>query len=231
MRAARARVDPGLDRHPDALQHPARLPDDAAHDDYGGLDEYIDETRSPTGWWGKLDTYIVSLLKAWWGAARRGERLLLRLPAADRRRQLELLDRAADARRARSRATSIAGENPPSARRTARRTGSRSRSSTGSSCATSSRSRRRVLVRQPGDRVGRAEDRGDPDRGLLPARAVARREGRLVHEHAALLQWHYKAVEPKEDCRSELWFYYHLGPQAPREAAGLAGPKNRRCST
>ena len=31
--AARARVDPGLDRHPDALQHPARLPADAAHRD------------------------------------------------------------------------------------------------------------------------------------------------------------------------------------------------------
>ena len=26
-------------------------------------------TSSPTGWWGKMDTYIVSLLKAWWGAA------------------------------------------------------------------------------------------------------------------------------------------------------------------
>src|SRR5204862_7308383 len=26
-----------------------------------------------------------------------------------------------------------------------------------------------------------------------------------------LLQWHHKAVEPKGDCRSELWFMYHLG--------------------
>jgi formate dehydrogenase major subunit len=25
------------------------------------------------------------------------------------------------------------------------------------------------------------------------------------------LQWNWQAVEPKEDCRSELWFYFHLG--------------------
>src|SRR5262249_25277763 len=36
---------------------------------HGGLDGYIDMTTPPGGWWGKADAYIVSLLKAWWGAA------------------------------------------------------------------------------------------------------------------------------------------------------------------
>jgi formate dehydrogenase major subunit len=40
-----------------------------------------------------------------------------------------------------------------------------------------------------------------------------------------LLQWHHKAVEPKDDARSELWFYYHLG-RALKEK--LKGSKDER---
>ncbi len=36
-------------------------------------------------------------------------------------------------------------------------------------------------------------------------------EGQLLANTQRLLQWHHKAVEPLDDCRSELWFYYHLG--------------------
>jgi len=36
---------------------------------YGGLDGYIEKSTAPGGWWGKADAYMVSLLKAWWGAA------------------------------------------------------------------------------------------------------------------------------------------------------------------
>src|SRR5438132_883667 len=35
----------------------------------GGLKKYIESATAPAGWWGKADTFIVSLLKAWWGAA------------------------------------------------------------------------------------------------------------------------------------------------------------------
>jgi len=42
-------------------------------EEYGGLDGYIEQTTSPGGWWGKADTFIVSLLKAWWGAAATAE--------------------------------------------------------------------------------------------------------------------------------------------------------------
>ena len=52
-RAARPRVDPGLDRHPDALQHPSRLPDDAAHGALRRPRAYIDRTTAPGGWWGQ----------------------------------------------------------------------------------------------------------------------------------------------------------------------------------
>jgi formate dehydrogenase major subunit len=45
---------------------------------------------------------------------------------------------------------------------------------------------------------------------FLPAAAHTEKDGSFTNTQR-LLQWHHKAVEPKGDCRSELWFYYHLG--------------------
>src|SRR5919109_3586158 len=36
---------------------------------YGGLEGDIEATSSPGGWGGEMDTYVTSLLKAWWGGA------------------------------------------------------------------------------------------------------------------------------------------------------------------
>ena len=60
---------------------------------YGGFEHFIEANIAPTGWWGHFKAYWVSLMKAYFGRARdRGERLALRAAAADRRRQLGLLD-------------------------------------------------------------------------------------------------------------------------------------------
>ena len=45
---------------------------------------------------------------------------------------------------------------------------------------------------------------------FLPAAAHTEKDGSFTNTQR-LLQWHHKAVEPKGDCRSDLWFYYHLG--------------------
>src|SRR5262249_21406710 len=42
-----------------------------------------------------------------------------------------------------------------------------------------------------------------------------------------LLQWHDKVVDPKGDCRSELWFMYHLGCRIREKLAGTRDPKDR----
>ena len=44
----------------------------------------------------------------------------------------------------------------------------------------------------------------------MPAAAHTEKEGSFTNTQR-LLQWHDKAVEPPGDCRSELWFTYHLG--------------------
>lgn len=45
---------------------------------------------------------------------------------------------------------------------------------------------------------------------LLPAASHAEKEGTFTQTQR-MLQWREKAVEPVNDCRSELWFFYHLG--------------------
>ena len=38
-------------------------------DDPRPLHEWLEEYTAPAGWWGHMNAYMVSLLKAWWGAA------------------------------------------------------------------------------------------------------------------------------------------------------------------
>lgn len=45
---------------------------------------------------------------------------------------------------------------------------------------------------------------------LLPAALPGEKEGTFTNTQR-LIQWHDKVVEPPGDCRSDLWFMYHLG--------------------
>jgi len=45
---------------------------------------------------------------------------------------------------------------------------------------------------------------------FLPAASHVEKAGTFTQTQR-LLQWREQAVEPEEDCRSELWFFYHLG--------------------
>jgi formate dehydrogenase major subunit len=45
---------------------------------------------------------------------------------------------------------------------------------------------------------------------LMPAASHVEKDGTFTNTQR-LLQWHHKAVEPPGDCRSDLWFTFHLG--------------------
>ena len=65
--AARSRQHPGLDRHPDAVQPAARLPPHAARRTGTRLSTTSSSDRSADkGCWANMESYMVSLLKAWW---------------------------------------------------------------------------------------------------------------------------------------------------------------------
>ena len=56
---------------------------------------------------------------------------------------------------------------------------------------------------------------------FFPAASHLEKEGSFTNTQR-LLQWHLKAVEPRSDCRSDLWFYFHLGRMI------RSGSKSRR---
>jgi formate dehydrogenase major subunit len=45
---------------------------------------------------------------------------------------------------------------------------------------------------------------------LIPAASHVEKEGTFTQTQR-MLQWREKALDPVGDCRSELWFFYHLG--------------------
>ena len=61
---------------------------------------------------------------------------------------------------------------------------------------------------------------------FLPAAAHTEKDGSVTNT-PRLLQWHHKAVDPKGDCRSELWFMYHLGRRIRQKLALRDDPKDR----
>jgi formate dehydrogenase major subunit len=61
---------------------------------------------------------------------------------------------------------------------------------------------------------------------LLPAASHVEKEGTFTQTQR-MLQWREKAVEAPGDCRSELWFFYHLGRLVRERLAGSTEEKDR----
>jgi formate dehydrogenase major subunit len=60
---------------------------------------------------------------------------------------------------------------------------------------------------------------------FLPAADHMEKNGSFTNTQR-LLQWHHKAKEPDGDCRSDLWFYYHLGKRIQQKLRGSSDPKD-----
>jgi len=61
---------------------------------------------------------------------------------------------------------------------------------------------------------------------LLPAASHVEKAGSFTQTQR-LLQWRHQAVEPPGDCRSELWFAYHLGRLVRERLAGSPADRDR----
>jgi formate dehydrogenase major subunit len=192
-----------------------------------GLDKWIESATAPAGWYGKVDTYMVSLLKAWWGAAATKENdfCFEYLPKIDEDHSeywtfTQMLE-------GKVKGYIIAGENP----------------AVGSANARLHRAGLAKLdwlvVRDLVETETAAfwYDSPEIERGeltaeeiptevfFLPASSHVEKDGSFTNTQR-LVQWHYKAVDPKEDCRSELWFYYHLGRKIREKLKDSQDPKD-----
>jgi formate dehydrogenase major subunit len=192
------------------------------------LAEFVQTNASPTGWWGRIDCYMVSLLKAYFGARATAKNdfcfgLLPRIDGDHSTYQsaLDMLDGTC-------KGFFLFGENP---------------------CVGSANSRLHrfalagldwLVVRDlveiesagfwhdaPELETGElATDRIKTEVFLLPAASHVEKNGSFTNTQR-LLQWHFKAVEPRDDCRSDLWFTYHLGLRIREKLRGSKSPRDR----
>jgi formate dehydrogenase major subunit len=199
------------------------------HPDSGeDLERFVELNGPSTGAWGSLKSYTVSLLKAWWGDAATPENgfAFPYLPRVNGDHShypmmLRMIDRQ-------TKGFIVIGQNPV----------------VGSANSTLQRealANLEWLVVRDTNEIETASfwyDSPDIEEGrtrpedigtevfFLPAAAHTEKDGTFTNTQR-LLQWHFKAVEPPGDCRSDLWFTYELGRRVRRKLAGSTDPKDR----
>ncbi len=206
---------------------PGYLPMRRAHD-HQGLDEFVAGASSRTGQWGHMRAYLVSLLKAWWGEAATPENEFCfdYLPrVTGNHGTYQTVQGQLDGR---VKGYFLAGENPAVG------------SANGKMQRLGMSNLDWLVVRDlamiesatwwldgPEIETGelRTEDIGT-EVFFLPAAAHTEKDGSFTNTQR-LLQWHHQAVDPPDDARSDLWFYYHLGRIIREKLAGSVDEADR----
>jgi formate dehydrogenase major subunit len=192
------------------------------------LETFTELNGPTTGAWGPLKCYMVSLLKAWWGGAATEENdfCFSYVPKIDGDHSnyattMRMLDGEVNG-------FFVVGENP----------------AVGSANGKLQRlamSKLDWLVVRDTNMVETATfwcDSPEIETGelaaekigtevfFMPAAAHTEKDGTFTNTQR-LLQWHHKAVEPPEDCRSELHFFNELGRKIRERLAGSTEPRDR----
>jgi formate dehydrogenase major subunit len=201
------------------MPHPRRHPT---------LDTFVELNGPKTGAWGNLRSYMVSLLKAWWGdaATQENEFCFHYLPRIDGDHShyammLKMLDGGV-------RGMFCVGQNP----------------TVGSANSKLMRlalgKLEWLVVRdfQPTESGLFWKDSPEHESGeiraediqtevfFLPAAAHTEKDGNFTNTQR-LLQWHRKACEPPGEARSDLHWIYELGKAVRSKLSGSQDPKNR----
>jgi formate dehydrogenase major subunit len=206
---------------------PGYIPMPHAHREQD-LETFIAANTGDKGFWGNMDAYVVSLLKAWFGDAATPENDFCfdHLPrlTGDHSTFTTVMDQASG----KVPGYFVVGENPAIG-------------------TANARMQRQGLAKlewlvvrdlnmvetatfwKDGPEIATGEHATE-DIGtevfFLPAAAHSEKDGTFTNTQR-LLQWHHKAVEPPGDCRSDLWFYYELGRRIKARLADSTDPKNR----
>jgi len=192
------------------------------------LAAYLENHAGTTGWWGHFDAYVISQLKAFWGeaATKENDFRFDYLPRIDS--DHSAYQTAVDMLDGKMKGYFLFGENP----------------AVGSA---NSRLHRLALAQldwlvvrdfQEIESASFWKDAPEIETGelktekigtevfLLPAATHVEKDGCFTNTQR-LLQWHSKALEPPEDCRSDLGFVYHLGRKIREKLAGSTDPRDR----
>ena len=192
------------------------------------ISDYLEQHSARIGFWGHMDAYLTSLLKAYWGDAATADNdycydYLPRITGDHSTYQTALGMRDGSVK-----GFFVMGENPAVG------------SANGKLQRLALADLDWLVVRdfveietasfwydspeiETGER--RTEDIGT-EVFFMPAAAHTEKDGTFTNTQR-LLQWHHKAVEPGGDSRSELWFMYHLGRRIREKLAGSTDERDR----
>ncbi|SDJ25870.1 formate dehydrogenase [Nonomuraea jiangxiensis] len=203
---------------------PGYIPMPHAHQ-HENIDDFLRADAAHKGFWADMPAYLVSLLKAWWGPAARPDNEfcfghLPRLTGGH-----STYDTVMEQLKGVCKGYLLFGENPAvgSANAKMQRLGMANLDW--------------LVVRdfsliesatwwQDGPEIETGELKTE-DIGtevfFFPAAAHTEKTGSFTNTNR-MVQWHYQAVEPEGEARSDLWFLYHLGRVIRRKLSGSQDP-------
>ncbi len=192
------------------------------------LADFVAEDAGSTGFWGNMDAYTVSLLKAWWGEAATGENdfcfdYLPRLTGHH-----GTYDTVVNQIEGTCPGYFVVGENPAVG------------SANGKMQRLGLANLEWLVVRDmamvetatfwkdgPEIETGEmATEEIGTEVFFLPAASHVEKDGSFTNTQR-MLQWHHKAVEPPGDARSDLHFYHDLGRRVRERLAGSTDEMDR----
>ncbi len=196
---------------------PGYLPQPAARLPHENLAQFFEEERIDYGYWSNLPKFMVSLLKAWYGesATKENDWGFGWLPRIDDDySQLPTFIRMAQGK---VKGLFLFGQNPAGGAPNAKLN------------RAALRNLEWLVVRDWFEIESacfwyKGPDSPDPktiktEILFIPAAAAAEKDGCFTNTQR-LIQWHDKAVDPPDDCRSDTWFVYHLGRRLKELYAG-----------
>jgi len=211
---------------------PTYLPQPTASESHATLQEFLHAETVPTGWWHNLPKYMVSLLKAWYGdAATQNNGFCYEYVPKNTgdHSQLPMTLAMVDGV---MKGQFILGQNPVVG-------------AVNSDLVERGLSKLDWLVVrdfamtetanfwQKGRLVQRGELRPEDIQTevfYLPSAMAAEKEGTMTNT-TRLVQWHDKVCDPPGDCRSDLWFIYHLGKRLKQLYADSTLPADKPIQT
>jgi formate dehydrogenase major subunit len=206
---------------------PGYIPMPHAHA-HTSLEQFVERNAPRTGFWGNMGAYTTSLLKAWWGdAATEANHFcfdhLPRITGDHSYYQscMNMLDGAC-------KGFFVMGQNPAVG------------AANGKLQRLAMASLDWMVVRDlvetetaafwyESPEIEAGELRPEDIRTevfFMPGATHVEKKGSFTNTQR-LLQWRNQAVEPRGDCRSELWFMYHLGRIVRAKLAKSADPRDR----
>lgn len=207
---------------------PGYIPMRSATDPDGSIDEFCASSEAGAGFWGPMKSYLVSLLKSYWGDAATAENdfcfdYLPRM-TGDHSTYPTVVNQI----EGRCKGYFLVGENPAVG------------SSNGKMQRLGMANLDWLVVRdlamiesatfwKDGPEIETGElvtEEIGTEVFFLPAASHTEKDGTFTNTQR-MLQWHHKAVEPPGDARSELQFYYELGNRIREKLAGSTDEMDR----